>query len=248
MNNSIRAVIIENEDRAYAQLDSIIAENIKEINIVGRSKSVNTGIDLIKQEQPDIIFMDIELDDGSGFDILNELKSQNFEVIFTTAFDTYFEKAMQHFAFNYLLKPIDAEALRGVIDRYLKVKTRIFSEAKYEFLKEFLKEQNGQILLKVGFEHISVHLDTILRCEADGNYTKIFFIDKEPVLASFALKHYDGLLTNRGFFRANRSALINTKHLKSIYRRESIVLSDNSRVHVSQKNRESLITLIQRLT
>ena len=247
MGESISTIIIENEEAAYKQLQAAITA-VGGIQNFGMAKTVRDGLALIKKTQPDIVLMDIELDDGLAFDILNQLDRTDFDVVFVTAFNSYYEKAMEHFAFNYLLKPIEPGALSKVIDRYRQVKARFLEDSRYEQFRAFIREQNSQILLQVGHEHISVQLDDILRCQADGNYTLVYFVDRDPMLVSHTLKHYHELLMERGFFRANRYDLINTRHIKSIYKKETVILKPGEKIHVSAKYKEDLAHLIKALT
>lgn len=240
----INVVIIENDSDASNYLTKLLTNPLFEINIIGTTASVKEGISLISSSSPELVFLDIHLDDGLGFEILDNLPSKNFEVIFVTAYDTYYEKAIEHFAFNYLLKPIDPSILEKVINRYKQVKSRHSLQSKYDHFKEFVRENNSKILLQTGQHYKSVYLDHIISCNADGNYTSFIIKEKKPILANNILKHYDKLLSNRGFFRANRSCLINIAHIESIFRKETIILDNGDKVQVSGGNKEQLSQLL----
>ncbi|WP_299439755.1 LytTR family DNA-binding domain-containing protein [uncultured Aquimarina sp.] len=240
----INVVIIENDTDASNYLSKLLKNPIFQINIVGSTKSIKEGIALISSSSPELVFLDIHLDDGLGFEILDNIHSKNFEVIFVTAYDTYYEKAIEHFAFNYLLKPIDPLMLEKVINRYQQVKSRHSLQSKYDHFREFIKESNSKILLHTGQHYKSIYLDDIISCTADGNYTSFTLKDHKPILANNILKHYDKLLSNRGFFRANRSCLINISHIESIFRKETIILDNGDKVQVSGSNREQLSLLL----
>lgn len=244
----INAIIIENNQEAKNYLHSLLEKEFTNISILATTGLVKEGINLIRSLSPELIFLDIELDDGLGFEILDAIKNRNFEVIFITGFNNYYEKAMEHFAFNYLLKPIDLVSLRKVINRYEKVKDRHFLQSKYFHFKEFIKEQSSKILLPTGSEHISVLINNIIYCKAEGNYTTFILQNKKEILVTNVLKHYCELFLYRKFFRASRSCLINISHITSIYKKEYFILSNNDKIRISVRNKSNLSALINTLT
>ncbi len=245
MNQTISAIIIEDEEEALNYLSSILKTHFNEIKIIGTSDTVENSIKLLNNTSPELVFMDIELIDGNSFAILNAIKNHNFEVIFITAHNDYLEKAIGYYALNFLTKPIDIDHFKKIINRYVELKKRLYSKQKYTLFKEFLAE--SRLLINTGNEHISIETNKIIQCEADGNYTLFITIEKEKYLASKSLKYYEGLLSEKGFFRANRSTLINIKHIHSIYKKESIVLSNKEKVIVSVRNKSKLSELIKKL-
>jgi len=242
MDKNISVIIIEDEKDSLEFLSEILIENFKEIEIVGNSGSIQESINILKLTKPELVFMDIELIDGNSFQILDEISNYEFEIIFTTGHNNYIEKAMEYYAFNFLSKPIDVDKLKNVVQRYLNLKDRLFTKQKYALLKEFLTE--SRLLIHTGNEHIAVDIDKIITCKADGNYTHFTTTDNLKYLASKSLKHYESLLINKGFFRANRSTLINIKHIASIYRKEAIILSNKEKIIVSVRNKSKLSDLI----
>ncbi|GAA4274456.1 LytTR family DNA-binding domain-containing protein [Aquimarina gracilis] len=243
----INVVIIENDTDASNYLSKLLKKNVLELNIVGSATTVKEGISLISSSSPELVFLDIHLDDGMGFEILDAIHSKDFEVIFITAYNSYYEKAMEHFAFNYLLKPIDPILLEKVISRYKQVKSRHSNHSKYVHFQEFVREQNSKILIQSGQYYKSIYLEEIISCKADGNYTTIVLKDKKEILANNILKYYDKLLSSRGFFRVNRSCLINTSHIDSIFRKETIILTNGDKIQVAFRNREQLSYLLDTL-
>jgi len=244
----IKALIIENDLDSIDLLKTLIQETQSDIEISGTATSVKKGIPLITKVNPDIIFLDIELDDGLGFELLDMVDTTQFEVIFITAYDTYYKNALEHFAFSYLLKPFDISILQKSIDRYLNIRERFTEENKYEHFREFLKETNTKILLPVGNKSISVSVGDILSCHAEGNYTRIHLKDKKELLVFRRLKHFEKLFNQKGFFKVNRQCLINTKHISYIYKKETIVLTNDEKIHVSARNKSSLRHFIDTLS
>ncbi len=243
----MRSIIIENDLKSERFLSNLIKKHIPNISIVGKAATIKDAISLIQALKPELIFLDIELDDGLCFEILKVVDTSSFEVIFITAYDAYYKRAIAHYAFSYILKPFDAETLMKVINRYYLIKERHYEESKFLHFREFLKETNSKILLHVNESHISVAINDIFSCHSAGNYTKIHLNDKE-VLVSKRLKHYEELLGHKGFFRVNRTSLINTNQISHIYKKETVILNNNRRIHVSYRNRPLLSQLINTLS
>ncbi|WP_405207733.1 LytR/AlgR family response regulator transcription factor [Aquimarina sp. LLG6339-5] len=246
MISEIPVILIEDDIEAKAHLSKLLTHYFSNINIITSADNVKDAITYINQNNPEIVFMDIKLVDGNAFEILDAVNSYDFEVIFVTAHADYLQQAISYYAFNFITKPIDEEHLKNVIDRYIKLKDRFFTKKKYTLFKEFLSD--SKLLVNTGNEHISLDIAKILRCEADGNYTFFVMDTKEKHMVSKSLKYYETLLSKKGFFRANRSTLINIKHINSIYRKESIILSDKEKVIVSARNKSKLSDLIKQLT
>ena len=148
-----------------------------------------------------------------------------------------------YYTFNFLSKPIEINRLKNTVQRYINLKDRLFTKQKYTLFREFITE--SRLLIHTGNEHIAVDLDKIIKCEADGNYTHFLTMDSIKYFASKSLKHYENLLITKGFFRANRFTLVNIKHISSIYKKETIILSNKDKIIVSVRNRSKLSDLIK---
>ncbi|MBW1298854.1 LytR/AlgR family response regulator transcription factor [Aquimarina litoralis] len=246
MISDIPVILIEDDIEARRHLSSLLEQHFSSIKIIAFSDNIKDAISLINQHEPEIVFMDIKLLDGTAFEILDAIYNPNFEVIFVTAHADFLEQAISYYAFNFITKPIDEERLKNVINRYIQLKDRFFTKKKYELFKEFLSD--SKLLVNTGNEHISLEIAKIVRCEADGNYTFFMMDTKEKHMVSKSLKYYETLLSKKGFFRANRSTLINIKHISSIYKKESIILTDQEKVIVSTRNKSKLSDLIKHLT
>ncbi len=246
MNQNISAVIIEDDDEALSYFSSILKTHFNEIEIVGTSNSVENSIKLLRHTDPELVFMDIELIDGNAFQILDTIENYDFEIIFVSAYNNYIEKSLEYYALNFITKPIQLRELSKILKRYFNLEKRLFTKQKYLLLKEFLTE--SKLLINTGNEHIAIFLNDIIRCEADGNYSLFTLSNKSKHLASKPLKYYESLLTEKAFFRANRSTLVNIKHISSIYKRESITLSNNEKVIISVRNKPKLSELIKHLS
>ncbi len=245
MKQTISAVIIEDEEEATIYLTSILQKLCDSIQIIATSNCVIDAIKILNSTTPELVFMDIKLLDGDAFQILDAIHDYNFEVIFITAYSDYLEKALEYHAFNFVQKPIDTAKLKNIVQRYIRLKDRLFTKQKYIVFKEFMTE--SRLLIYTGNEHNLLEIDSIIKCCADGNYTIFTTKHKRDYLASKPLKYYEELLSEKGFFRASRSVLVNIKHIQSIYKKESLVLSNNEKVIVSTRNKSKLTNLIKEL-
>ncbi len=248
MNSDIKAILVEDDKEACDYFNTLLFENFPEIKIKGQSATVKDAVQKINTIKPEIIFMDIILKDGNAFEILESVTHSDFEVVFITAHNQYLEKAMEHYAFHYILKPIQLPKLQKIIKRYKAVKERMFSLTKYTMFSKFISNEFSQLMLHVNSEHIMVTLQEIIKCEADSNYTIFFLANGKKILASNTFKYYTELLSFKGFFKVHRSCLINIKHIKSIYKREAIILNTNEKIMVAQRNKSNLSKLIQLLS
>lgn len=244
MISKIRTIIIEDNLTAVDYLSSVLINNLKNIEIIGVAGNITDSIKLINTEKPELVFIDIELTDGNSFEIFNQLHFTDFEVIFVTAFDEYLKKAMDHYAFSYVLKPYEPKRIIEIVNRYIKLKKRLFSINKFNTLSNFLQDKDSRLLLNIGNEHISIKVSEIIKCTSEGNYTSVYMENGDKYLASKSLKYYETLFSKKGFFKAHRSILINTTHISSIYKKETIILTNNDKINVSVRNRSNLHLLL----
>ncbi len=246
--SKINTIIIEDDIQAQEYLAKIINTNFSNIAILGYADSINSASKLINSVKPELIFMDIELKDGSSFKIFNKIEFHEFEVIFVTAFDNYIKKAIKHYAFSYILKPIDENKLIKAVVRYINLKKRLFTLDKYQLLSRFLETKDSQFLIQVGYNHVSLKINNIIKCVADGNYTNFHLENGKKHIASNSLKYYESLLIDKGFFKAHRSIIINVSFIESIYKKETIVLKNKDKINVSVRNKSNLTALINLLS
>lgn len=235
----ISAIIIDDMPLARASLQADIEEHCPEIKIIGEAESVVSGLKLLNDVQPELVFLDIELQDGLGFDILDIVKEQTFHVIFTTAQESYALRAFRVSAIDYLLKPIDPELLKDAVRKASIARPQI--EAQLAVLKNELSEEktNDQIVLHTQEKIILVPIDHIIRCESEGNYTTFFLTDSSKHLIAKTLKDYEITLPKDQFIRTHQSHLVNKKQIKEFVKSEGgyLLMKDGSRVSVSVRKR-----------
>lgn len=247
----IRTVIIDDEQHAIDTLSAMIRSFV-DLDLVGQSKSVASGIVLINEFEPDLVFLDVEMGDGTGFDLLEKLDRRDFQIIFITAYDQYAINAFKYSAIEYLLKPLISEELSYALD---KVRKTIASERMNNQLTVLLDNINDlsntqkKIVLKEADAMHVIKIADILWCSAQGSYCTFSLVDGREITISKNLKEYEELLSPNGFFRIHRSYLINLSKVKKFSKAEggTIILEGDISLPVSTRKREKLTELLANL-
>nr|NQU91900.1 response regulator transcription factor [Bacteroidota bacterium] len=250
----VKAVLIEDESKSRKALVSLLNRYCTNVLINGEADSVKTGIEQIRLHKPDVIFLDIQMPDGSGFKLLEEVENFGFDIIFTTAFDQFAIKAIKYSALDYLLKPIVPqeliEAVKKVEERKLSRNSDINKniDVLLDNIKAGSTEPHKIILSTAEKIHV-IKVDDIIRCESDNYYTRFFFTDGGKLLISKTLKENENLLRDHKFIRPHKSHLVNTKYIKGFMKNDGgfIVMSDGNKIPVSRRKKESVIEIINNL-
>jgi len=241
----IRAVIIDDEIKKANYLKEMLARTLPQVVLKGIATSAEEGIKLIVSEQPGLVFLDIELQTSTGFDLLNQLKDHNFSVIFTTAHQHYAVKAIKFAALDFLLKPIDEEELKEAVSKAIKQQTENAVNRNIEVLINNLNQKNNQkkIAISTNAGIIVIEIKNISYCKADGPYTKIY-TSTGDLLSSTNLKEFENLLQEFGFFRTHKSYLVNLDEIVKYKKSEDayVIMSNGDVVYVSDKKKEELIS------
>lgn len=239
----IKALIIDDEQAAANVVNMLVTKYVPAVTELHVAIGAASGIAAIRAVQPDLVFLDIEMPVMSGFDLLEQFPDHNFEVIFITAYDHYAIKAIRYSALDYLLKPVDIAELQAAVERFAeKQKNKTDSKARYENLLQNLKTTEKDYTLAVSTTE-GTHFfraDEIIRCEATGNYTRIFMQGNKSLLTSRTLKDYDELLAAQGFYRIHRAHLVNRKFIRSFTNDHALQLADGSEVEVSRRKWEEI--------
>jgi len=245
-----KAIIVEDETHSLQFLKNIITEYCKEISVVAVATNVDEGVAAIQQFQPDIVFLDIEMQTGTGFDLLLQFQKPTFEVIFTTAYDHYAIKAIKFSAVDYLLKPIDIEELQLSVQKALEKKKDLTGQQALQMLLKNLQapsaiDQSITLSTNEGLEFVPLH--QIIRIEASGPYSHFFMKGQKKIMVSRHLKEYEMLLSDHGFFRVHNSHIINLAEVKRMVKTDGgyAILSDDSNVTISPKKKEEFLELIK---
>lgn len=237
----IKAVIIDDIPEAIAVLKADLENYCVNIEVVGSAEGVVTGAKIIKELQPDLVFLDIQMKDGTGFDLLEILNEVNFKLIFTTASDEYAVKAFKFSAVDYLLKPIDPDELMDAVSR---VEGQDKPAQRIDLLRENFVKAKRIALNTLEKIHI-VNVEEILRCESNINYTMFYFTDNSKLLVTKTLKEFDNLLSGHNFIRVHQSHLINTHFIKEFLKSDGvIVMRDGTKVPVSTRKKQVLMDMI----
>ena len=249
----ITAVLIDDDKHLRQGLTALLERYTNEIQIIGEAESVKTGVVVLEKLKPQVIFLDIHLSDGTGFDILEQLKGKiNAHIVFITAHEQYALKAFKFSALDFILKPVDPEELQNSI---MKIKDAVGKTNSFDHIDLLLENIRKKV---DNFKRIAlstsdgIHLfevADIIRCEAKGNYTEFFIKNHKPVLISKTLKEYEEMLTEHGFERIHQSHLINLSYLKSYIKADGgyVIMADNTKISIAQSKKERLQELIKNL-
>ena len=250
---NLKIAIIDDEKHNRDNLKELLEEFCTEVDIVGVASSIDEGITIISKTKPDVIFLDIELRKGTGFDMLNQIKNIDFDVIFITAFEQYAIKAIKFSSLDYLLKPIDIEELQKSVEKAKKKKNQEVYKKQLETLMLNLKQQKpklNKICLATidGFEFLNIH--DILYCKGNGSYTSFILKNNNSLLVSKHLKEYENLLLEQDFMRVHNSFLINLKEVKKYIKSDGgyIIMNNDDLVNISRSKKEVFLKTMTVLT
>jgi len=239
------AVIIDDDQLARRGLKKILELNFKEIVILGEATTVVTGLSLINKHNPDLVFLDIELPDGTGFHILEQLTNINFKVIFTTSHSDYAITAFKYSAFDYITKPVLIENVRSTMNRINDIPI-LHEKQRVEALKRNLSHGNNDdqtIALPDMNGFTIVRVKDIIRCEGERNYSRVFFMNGISLLVSRTLLEFDNLLAPHGFFRIHRSHLVSLKDVSRYLKTDGgmVEMVDKTQLPVSPKFKDEFL-------
>ena len=246
-----KLIIVDAEQNIIEEVAEIINMHLPEVHIVATAGSVRKGITIIKQFNPDIVLLDIQMPDGDSFELLKKLNYMDFKIIFITAHEEYALEAIKYRAIDYVLKPIRVNEIVNAITKAMKTVGHRYSSMVFEAYQtkdnNYLKQK--KIILKTMNSIYSVNVNDIIRLESDGNYSKFFLNNGQKILVSNILKEYEELLHEYGFFRTHQSHLINLEYLVQFKKDEGgiAILKDGSTVPVSLRKKEMLMQTIKNL-
>lgn len=244
----IKAIVIDDETNNQELICNLLKSYAENIQVLAVAGSVESGYQAIIEHQPDLVFLDIQMPDGTGFDLLKKFDKINFKVIFVTAHQEYAIEAFKYSALDYLLKPLSPSNLISAIK---KVEESFNSDELNLKLKTLLSnitepaKTKRKIVLKTMERIYSVDLNDVIRFESDGGYTKVYLLDGKRIMVSRTMKEFDDLLSDVGFLRVHNSHLINMNYLFCFEKTEGhIVMKDDSIVPVSNRKKEQLLELL----
>lgn len=246
----IKAVLIDDMEQARKTLRQDLETYAPDVEIIGEASGVVDAARLLKKIQPDIVFLDIQMQDGSGFDLLDILSEIPFKIIFTTASDAHAIKAFRYAAIDYLLKPVDPDELVQALEKFRSQGQN--EQEKYNLLQETLKNQHKpseRLALHSQDKIQIVKIADIVRCESFKNYTIFFFADGSELVATKTLKEFEETLSEQHFIRTHHSHLVNARYIREFVKSDGghLILQDGTMVLVSVRRKQDVVKLLEEL-
>lgn len=248
----IKAVIIDDEPAIQELNSSLLADYFPEIELVGLADSIKKGVELISRQNPDLVLLDIELTDGTGFQLLQKLQPYNFKVVFITGFDSFAIKAIKFSAIDYILKPVNETEFQQAIQRAVELienneNTQPQTDVLMDSFQKNLKSR--KLVLRTSDSMHIIDISDIYFCKSDNSYTTFYFEGNEKILVSKSLKDYENLLSEHSFFRAHQSYLVNLNHVKKVDKTDGgfIIMKNKKEIPVSLRQMKNLVEVLEKL-
>ncbi len=254
----MKILLIDNEEVIRTTLRDMVEGMGNDMYTIAEADGVQTGIEKINNFKPDVVLLDVEMNDGTGFDLLKQIDNPSFKLIFTTAHNQYAIQAFKFSAIDYLLKPVDPVELNNALQKAKDLSAgqvgNISGTALQNQLAVLMQQISGkpeaakQIVLKDIDKTYFIKMDDILYCEAEGSYTKFYLTNAEPIFVSRNLRSYEELLAPAGFIRTHHSCLVNPTKIK-IYDRKTdsgtLILEGGHSIPVSQRKKDFVIQFLE---
>jgi two-component system LytT family response regulator len=243
---TVTAVIIDDEQNNIDNLEILLQQHCPQVEITGRATNATEGEKIITDQNPDIVFLDIQMPGRNGFDMLQSLKHHSFELIFVTAFDQYGIQAVKFSAIDYLLKPINTDELKLAVNKAIYRSNEKKQNKKLENLLELITNRQQKDLHRIALtsarETRFIKTDEIIRCESSNNYTTFFIEDGEKIMTSKPIFEYEEILAGYGFIRCHQTHLVNRKFIRSLIKGDGgyLLLTDGTEIPVSRMKKEEL--------
>ena len=248
----LNAVIIEDERKGLLNLKHMLAQHCDGVEVIGEADGIDTGLELFNREgiTPDVAFLDINIKGGKVFQLLDQLDSVNFDVIFVTAYDQFAIKACEYSSIGYILKPIDADKLVEAVGR-VRPANQARTQERIQVMKQYASHPNSFEKMSIaaldGIHFVKIR--DIVRFEAEDNYTHIHLADGSKITASKTIKSYEDMLTPFNFYRVHKRHVINMNYMKRFVKGEGgyLVMEDDERIEVSRRRRPAFMTQLRTL-
>lgn len=245
-----KVLIIDDEKRTRDLIAKMIETFGFDLTVISEGETMDTAIQAIQNHQPDILFIDIQMPDGTGFDVLKQVENKSFEVIFITAHEEFAIQAIKFSALDYLLKPVDPLELKEAVEKAIKaVNIKKIDNQLDALQNNILPHQKKRLVLKTHESVFIVELHDIIRCEADKNYTSFFINGGKKIIVSKTLKDYETLLVGHNFMRVQQSHLINIDCIDRYDKANGgfVIMKDGSEVPLSSAKREAFFNILENL-
>lgn len=247
--NELKAVIVDDEFQARTTLRELLGKFCPEVRVIAEAGGFVEALDVLRSFQADILFLDIQMPDGSGFRVLEELAEHPFRIIFTTAYDQYAIRAIRFSALDYLLKPVLPEELKAAVKKAAELGPPKPRSQELDVLIDNIQSQEAdrRIVVRTTEGMHVLPVFEIIRCESDDYYTHLFTSAGKNILVSKVLKEYDELLSPYGFLRVHKSHLVNPRHVERFVSRggDHLVMRNGDKVPVSRRKKESVLEALR---
>lgn len=247
----MKILLVDNEPEIRSVLKEMVLAWAAGVHVIEEADGVATGVEKINAFQPDVVLLDVEMNDGTGFDLLKQIPNPSFQLIFTTAHNQYAIQAFKFSAMDYLLKPVDPVELNACLQKAMEqVSSKTLKQQLDAMMQQLYNKQepDRQIVLKDIDKTYFVKMNDILYCEAEGSYAKFYLTNSEPIFVSRNLRYYEELLAPAGFIRTHHSCLVNPSKIK-IYDRKTdsgtLILEGGHTIPVSQRKKEFVMQLLE---
>lgn len=239
----LKAVIVDDEEKSIKTIQLILKDYCMDVDVVGTANSPDEAIKIINKTEPDIVFLDIEMPHGSGFEVLENIPDRHFDVIFITAYDQYAIKAFKYSAVDYILKPIDIDEIVGAVNRILN-RGKLNGRPNYDLLIENINTSKPKKLtLPTSKGYLFIDIDNIIYFESDRNYSFIYLTNQKKILVSKNIGDFEEFLDDTVFFRCHRSYLINMYHVQQYIKTDGgeIEMINGAKIPISRRKKDEFI-------
>ncbi len=245
----IRTVLVDDEKNSLVILQKLLEKHVPEVEVVDTAQTVEQAVETIEKTRPDLVFLDINLPDGDGFEILEKIDYRDFGVIFVTAYDQYAIKAFEFAALHYILKPVEPQQLIEAINRYKETREEELTK-KIMALSSNLKQQPTKLILPTSSGLHIIDLDDIIRCESSNNYTTFYLTSGKKIVVSKSIQTYEKLLKDSHFCRIHNKHIVNLKFVKKYVRGRGgyVVLSNGEQIDVSEGRKKGFLEKLSKFT
>ncbi len=247
-----KTLIVEDEKKAQNALTRILNNYCENINVIGYADNVKSAVEQIDNMQPDIVYMDIELSDGTGFEVLSQISNMNFSLIFCTGHNEFAIQAFKYNAIDYILKPPDIEEVISSTNKAIDNLNLKQKDTAFKHLLSFYQNAdkvNEKIILKTSSDIYIILIQDIYHCESDGSYTTFNTIDDRKITVSKSLKEYESILNTHNFIRPHQSHLVNLNYVQRIHKADGgyLVLKNGKEIPISTRKKESIIKALDNM-
>jgi len=245
----IRTLIIDDEEDNRQLISFLLEKHFPNVTVVGTADGVESGFESIGRHSPDLVLLDIRMEDGLAFDLLNKLDHIDFKIIFITAFEEYALQAIKFSALDYLLKPVSLLELEAAITKAENQMIKDLHVQLAELNNNLQSINNKRLVLRTSEKLHIIPVQNIIRCEAERNYSKFYLVNGKSIIVSHTMKEFENMLVEQGFFRVHKSHLVNLTFIEEYVKSDggNVILTDGTSIPVAERKKNNLLSLFSKL-